>query len=346
MRRTVTTTTLALAGALLLTGGIGAQEWPDHDHDHDLEDHLQERLVWLSARLDRVGERIGRVVSRSVTRALRDVEIRIELDDDWWDEELVLDLDEEWHGGRWEEATVTRFQEGREFSWAGDLGPGQVIEIKGVNGPIIAERGEGSRVEVRAEKRGRRSDPESVRIDVVEHGEGVTICAVYPTPRGERENRCAAGSGSRMNVRDNDVRVTFRVRVPEGVTFSGRSVNGGVEARDLASDVRVRTVNGDVDISTTGLAEARTVNGSIEARFDSGELQNGVEFETVNGSIRLDVPDDIDADLDARWVNGGLESDLPLAIRGRLGRRHAEGRLGQGGPRLTLKTVNGSITIR
>jgi hypothetical protein len=66
---------------------------------------------------------------------------------------------------------------------------------------------------VTATKRGRRSDPGSVRIEVVEHGEGVTICAVYPDVDGRR-NECRAGDGGHMSTRDNDVNVHFTVRVP------------------------------------------------------------------------------------------------------------------------------------
>ena len=34
-----------------------------------------------------------------------------------------------------------------------------------------------------------------------------------------------------MNVRDNDVTVTFTVHVPAGVRFAGRTVNGGDHGR-------------------------------------------------------------------------------------------------------------------
>jgi DUF4097 and DUF4098 domain-containing protein YvlB len=149
-----------------------------------------------------------------------------------------------------------------------------------------------------------------------------------------------------MNVRDNDVEVTFTVRLPGGVRFAGRTVNGSVEARGLASDVSLRTVNGDVDVATTGFAEARTVNGSIDAAMGRTDPEGGLRFETVNGSIELDLPDDVDADVEANWLNGGLETDLPLRVDGRIGRRSARGVLGEGGPRLELSTVNGSIRLR
>ena len=231
-----------------------------------------------------------------------------------------------------------------DFVWHGAVGTGQTVEVKGVNGDIIAERSANGEIEVRAEKRARRSDPEAVRIEVVEHAGGVTVCAVYPSSR-ERENTCEPGSGGRNSTRNNDVRVTFFVSVPEDVGFLGKTVNGDVRVHDLASEVGARSVNGDIEISTTGFAEASTVNGSIHAAMERYNVASGLSFATVNGSISLDLPDDVDADVDAGWVNGRLETDLPLELIGRVSRRSAGGVLGDGGPELNLRTVNGSIHV-
>lgn len=233
-----------------------------------------------------------------------------------------------------------------DYRWSGRLDAGQSLEIKGVNGSIDAVLADGDEVVVTAAARARRSDPASVRIERVAHDDGLTFCAVYPTPDGKERNWCGPGSSGRMNTERNDVRVEFRVEVPEGVAFVGRTVNGGVEAVGLRGDVRASSVNGDVEVSTTGFAEAKTVNGSIEASTGATDLRDGVEFSTVNGSIVLDLPDEIDADIDASWLNGSFESDIPFLLEGSVSRRSARGSLGDGGPRLVLETVNGSIRIR
>jgi hypothetical protein len=244
-------------------------------------------------------------------------------------------------GGADEERRST--SQAQEFRWAGVLDEGRSIEIKGVNGPIEAVPARGSEVVVTAEKSSRRSDADEVRIEVVEHEDGVTVCAVYPSDDGR--NRCEPGDGGRNSVRNNDTRVSFRVEVPAGVRFHARTVNGDVEALDLEADVEATTVNGDVEVATAGFARATTVNGSIHASMGRW-AGTGAAFTTVNGSIELDVPDDVDADVEARWVNGRLETDLPLRLQGSIGRRSASGTFGQGGPELRLETVNGSIRIR
>src|SRR2546430_13468560 len=103
-------------------------------------------------------------------------------------------------------------------------------------------------------------------IKVVATDDAVTICAVYPTPRrARRDNECTAGDHWSSSTEDNDVSVDFEVRVPAGVKFYGHTVNGQVEAEHLGADVWAYTVNGSVRLSTTGYAEATTVNGSTSA---------------------------------------------------------------------------------
>src|SRR3954447_19961388 len=99
----------------------------------------------------------------------------------------------------------------QDFRWHGPVAQGKTIEIKGVNGDIRAEPSGGNEVEVTAQKRAQRDDPDSVRIEVVPHAGGVTICAVYPSRSGQRPNECAPGSAGRSNVQNNDVTVRFTV---------------------------------------------------------------------------------------------------------------------------------------
>src|SRR5256714_3930122 len=118
-----------------------------------------------------------------------------------------------------------------EFHWKGQLAAGKTIEIKGVNGDISAVAGSGE-VEVTAVKHARKSDPDEVKIAVVPHDGGVTICAMYPS-NGRRDNSCEPDERGHMNTHDNDVVVDFTVRVPAGVRFVGRTVNGGAGAPQL-----------------------------------------------------------------------------------------------------------------
>jgi hypothetical protein len=234
----------------------------------------------------------------------------------------------------------------QDFRWSGRIPAGRAIEIKGINGEIVARGTSGGEVVVTADKHGRDDDPASVRIEVVEHDDGVTICAVYPDTRRNRPNVCAPKDDGRLNSEDNDVAVDFDIRVPAGVRFIGRTVNGGVEATGLTADASVSTVNGDVEVATEGHAEATTVNGGIRASMGRANWSGTVDFHTVNGNIDLTLPSNLSAEVRAGTVNGDISTDFPLTVRGRFGPRRISGTIGDGGRRLDLETVNGNIALR
>lgn len=235
-----------------------------------------------------------------------------------------------------------------DFHWRGSLAAGQRIEVKGVNGSIRAEPASGGEVEVTAvRRRGREGRLEDVRIERISHGDGVTICAIYPSARNRRPNRCTAGDEWSTNVQDNDVRVEFVVRVPRGVHFLGSTVNGDVEAVGMPADAKVSTVNGEVEVSAAGVVEASTVNGDVDVATGRADAGRDLSYSTVNGDITLRVPAAFRARVDAELLNGRIASDFPLEItRGRYVGSSAEGEIGRGGRDLRLRTVNGNIAIR
>jgi putative adhesin len=239
-------------------------------------------------------------------------------------------------------ATASHAQQSGEWSWHGTVAAGKTLQIRGISGSIEAGPATGGEVTVTATKRGHDSDPDDVKIEVVQDGGNVTICAVYPG----RGNHCGAGDDYEMNTRDNDVEVNFHAQVPAGVGFTADNVNGGVEADNLAGPVHAGTVNGSVRLETTSSdAAGKTVNGSVTAVV-SGSGTGDLSFETVNGGITLSLPKALNADLEAETVNGSIDTDFPITVTGHLDRQHLQGRIGQGGRRVHVETVNGSIRLR
>ncbi len=232
----------------------------------------------------------------------------------------------------------------KEFNWSGSVAAGNAVEIKGINGGIEAVGTSGSDIVLRAIQKGKRNDPAEVKIEVVEHAGGVTICAVYPgkgTP-----NECQPGEGGRMSVKDNDVNVHFEVKVPASVHFIGRTVNGAISARGIRGRAEAHTVNGTIEVEATGLTTAETINGGIRATVGDAGWSDPVKLKTVNGGIEVALPVDTAATVEATTVNGDIESDFPLTVKGKLGRRRIEGSIGGGGPLLELETVNGGIELK
>jgi len=65
----------------------------------------------------------------------------------------------------------------------------------------------------------------------------------------------------------------------------------------------------------------------------------------VNGGITAELPEHLNADLEASTVSGRVSTDLPIQLVGRVSPRQVRARIGQGGRRLAMTTVNGSIQI-
>jgi DUF4097 and DUF4098 domain-containing protein YvlB len=108
-------------------------------------------------------------------------------------------------------------------------------------------------------------------------------------------------------------------------------VNGGIRLRDVGGDMHGRTVNGGITADLSG------------ARWDGA----GLDLETTNGGVKLRLPRDYSAELEAGTTNGGLRIGFPIVVQGNLTRltRNIVTTLGSGGPRLRLRTVNGAVTI-
>jgi DUF4097 and DUF4098 domain-containing protein YvlB len=71
-----------------------------------------------------------------------------------------------------------------------------------------------------------------------------------------------------------------------------------------------------------------------------------VKLDTVNGSLRLALPDDASATVHASTVNGGIENSFGLSAKKHdyVG-RSLQGTIGSGATPVELSTVNGSIAI-
>ena len=234
----------------------------------------------------------------------------------------------------------------QDWTWQGRVSAGQWLEIKGVNGNIRAQPSTSGQIEVEAVKSARRSDPDEVRVEVIQNAGGVTICAVYPAPANRAPNRCAQGDRWNSNTRDNDVKVDFIVRVPTGTPLDARTVNGGVTLNGMTADVKAQTVNGSVRVETTGVAEAQTVNGSINVSMGRADWDDILAFQTVNGQITIELPNEVNAEVRATTVSGSISTDYPLALRGKFGPQRITGTIGRGGRAMSLSTVNGDIEIR
>jgi DUF4097 and DUF4098 domain-containing protein YvlB len=237
------------------------------------------------------------------------------------------------------------------FSKTLPLKAGERFSLENVNGGVTIATWKDDKVEIKAVKVARRNkeDLDKVEIRVDESAGSVSVKAIWPKfPR-------------RANVN-----VEFTVMVPEGVELSNvETVNGGVDLTGRYSRAKVGTTNGSVTVKdASGKLEAGTTNGEVRvSRFDGHieadttngnirlegvTLKDGLSAETTNGSISLGVvsPETLNADLRASTTNGHITVDFPITLQNlRQSKRRIEGRIGQGGPEISLRTTNGSINL-
>jgi hypothetical protein len=228
------------------------------------------------------------------------------------------------------------------FEWSGQVAVGDQVEIKGISGNITFLPVSGSAVDVQAVKTSKEDDVRTVSIEVVEHADGVTICAVYPDLPGQAANECLPGLQGNLSSRDNDVDVDFTVRVPAGRTLVGTAVSGNLSAMGVENDAFLTSVSGNIDIATTAIAEGTAISGNITATIGRTDWGRDLGFNSISGNVTVRIPSATNAVVDVMVVSGTVSSDFPLM---QMSAQHLHGTLGTGGPRLTVASVSGNARL-
>jgi Putative adhesin len=238
--------------------------------------------------------------------------------------------------------------DGMTFRWSGPVPREHFIRLHNMNGNIRIERASGDRVEVVAERRVERGDPKTVRFDVRMRADGdVVVCALWGT---EQECTDAGVRGSYRSSswgRGDNISVTMRVLVPDGVKTLARSTNGSVDVQGLTSEVDAATTNGDVNVRTAGgLVNATTTNGSVTASLGRADGNAPMRFTTTNGSVTVLAPPTLSAELEMSTTNGALTTEFPLTMSGTVSRNSVRGTLGQGGRSIVVRSTNGNVALK
>jgi len=205
------------------------------------------------------------------------------------------------------------------------------FSLENTNGSVHVSTWDEPRVRIEATKgAGTREALAAIEVLIESDADGVRVRAKHPRGLfGQRNGQ-----------------VEYEIRVPRGARVAIRNVNGGVEIRDSGGALQASTVNGSVEASgVTGEFAVSTVNGSVGvtvARVASGSRNSA---RTTNGAVRVTLPRDAAAEVEAHTVNGGAHCDFELGAGARVSRRSVEGRIGDGGARVELRTVNGSAQI-
>lgn len=191
-----------------------------------------------------------------------------------------------------------------------------------------------------------------IRVDERQSGDTVEIEVHYPHPDvvfGWRSHR-----------------VDVIIQMPREGRVDFRTGDGRIDVASLKGDMQLHTGDGSITLdSVDGKLHATTGDGHINAsgRFDELELKtgdghvdvragsgsslaSGWRLETGDGSVSLEVPGDLAADVDLHTSDGHINLDMPVTTTGTLRQNEVHGKLNGGGSLLTIRTGDGSIHLR
>src|SRR5215212_11566487 len=226
-----------------------------------------------------------------------------------------------------------------EFHQTYPLSASGRVSLSNINGSVRISAWDRNEVKVDAVKRA--STQERLReaeINVSANSGAIEIETEYPEYRwrdGERH--------------ENPASVDYTLTVPRGARVEEVSlVNGGLTLEGLSGPVHASSVNGKVTArGLTGPVNLSVVNGRLEATLDSLGGSGSVSLSAVNGPLVATIPSDANATVHADTVHGSISNDFNLPVRvGEYVGRELAGRLGQGGTRVSLSNVNGSIQLK
>lgn len=140
--------------------------------------------------------------------------------------------------------------------------------------------------------------------------------------------------------------VSYRIAVPTQTSLELKTTNGGISIESVEGRIAFETVNGGVKLAAvSGEVHGRTSNGGVEVDLSGPTWQGqGLDVQTSNGGVRLRVPENYSARLEAGTVNGGISVDFPITLQGRIDREIATD-LGGGGPLIRVRTHNGGVKV-
>ena len=217
------------------------------------------------------------------------------------------------------------------------LAKGGTLEIVNTNGAIVLNAGTGDQVEITARRDARAASDEEAQALLKETSIAEEVSATRVAIRSSNGKGLLRGRRS--------ISVEYQVSVPAGLQVSLKTENAGIGLHDVDGTVTASTTNGSIrGTNLAGAVSAHIVNGAItmEVTRPSGPI----ELDSVNGGIRLDVPGNLKADVEASAVNGGVvaEDGLPIVVTDK-SRTRLSGKMNGGGLRISATTVNGGVRI-
>lgn len=159
--------------------------------------------------------------------------------------------------------------------------------------------------------------------------------------------------------------IKVEIRVPRDSDLDLRSGDGNLRINDVRGKLQLETNDGDIRLDNAeGQLHANTHDGNVEVegRFDmvnvrtgdgnidahvsaSQTPQPGWALRTGDGNIRLTLPENFAADINAHTGDGSVKVDFPLNSSGTARESDVRGKINGGGISIELQTGDGDVSV-
>jgi phage baseplate assembly protein gpV len=206
-------------------------------------------------------------------------------------------------------------------------------------------------IEARVTTEGYKIGENGIRIDEHQSGDSVEIGVHYPHHA--------------FSVEWGQHRVDIEIHMPREGRVNLHTGDGKIELSGLKGEMELHSGDGSENLDgVDGKLHASTGDGHIRAsgRFDELDLKagdghlevraasgsslaSGWRLETGDGSVSLEVPGDLAADVDLHTSDGHIDLDIPVTTDGKMHEHEIHGKINGGGSLLTIHTGDGSIRL-
>ncbi len=147
--------------------------------------------------------------------------------------------------------------------------------------------------------------------------------------------------------RDYHWDVSYEVFVPRRADLSLETHNGGIAIADVNGKIDFTALNGGVVLKRVGGAvRGSTTNGGLMIEL-AGDRWDGesMDVSTTNGGVIMSVPENYSAHIETGTVNGGVNTEFPVTVKGEVTKQIALN-LGSGGATVRAMTTNGGVHLK
>lgn len=148
---------------------------------------------------------------------------------------------------------------------------------------------------------------------------------------------------------ESHMSVSYEILVPRNTNLKLTTQNGGIGITGVEGSMDFSAMNGGISLNeVAGDVRGRTTNGGVNVNLSGNSWKGrGLDLQTTNGGVRLSLPQNFAAHLEASTVNGGFRSDLDLSVKLKDMRRgvNVNSDINGGGAPIRVVTTNGGVVI-